>query len=66
MVNKKFDPDEPIEKYGIHNINQRIHLYFGDSYGLSYKKNEPHGLTAEIRIKALPDKLNTMNGGNLS
>lgn len=66
MVNKKFDPDEPIEKYGIHNINQRIHLYFGDSYGLSYKKNEPHGLTAAIRIKALPDKLNTTNGGNLS
>lgn len=51
-VNKQFEPDEPIEKYGIHNINQRIHLYFGEKYGLSYKKNTPNGLTAVIRIKA--------------
>lgn len=52
-VNKQFEPDEPIEKYGVHNINQRIHLYFGEKYGLSYKKNNPTGLTAVIRIKAL-------------
>ncbi len=52
-VNKKFEPDEPIEKYGIHNINQRIHLYFGEEYGLSYRRNTPNGLTAVIRIKAL-------------
>lgn len=64
QVNKKFDPDEPVEKYGIHNINQRIHLYFGNEYGLSYKKNIPHGLTAEVRIKELKygENINT-NGG---
>lgn len=64
QVNKKFDPDEPVEKYGIHNINQRIHLYFGNEYGLSYKKNIPHGLTAEVRIKELKYGENiNMNGG---
>ena len=64
QVNKKFDPDEPVEKYGIHNINQRIHLYFGNEYGLSYKKNIPHGLTAEVRIKELKYGENiTTNGG---
>lgn len=52
-VNKKFEPDEPIEKYGIHNINQRIHLYFGESSGLYYEENKPNGLTAVIRIKSL-------------
>ena len=67
QVNKKFDPDEPVEKYGIHNINQRIRLYFGDKYGITYKENKPHGLTAEIKIKLLTD--NTLspkkNGGKL-
>lgn len=64
QVNKKFDPDEPVEKYGIHNINQRIHLYFGNEYGLSYKKNIPHGLTAEVRIKELKygENINTNRG----
>jgi len=52
-VNKQFEPDEPIEKYGIHNVNQRIHLYFGENYGLSYRENKPNGLTAVIRIKSL-------------
>lgn len=52
-VNKQFEINEPIEKYGIHNINQRIHLHFGDDYGLSYKLNKPNGLTAVVRIKAL-------------
>lgn len=55
QVNQKFDPDEPVEKYGIHNINQRIHIYFGDEYGLTYEKNHPRGLTAEIRIRAIWD-----------
>ncbi len=67
QVNKKFDPDEPVEKYGIHNINQRIHIYFGNEYGLTYKKNKPRGLTAEIRIKALVEEnnINKTNGGKL-
>lgn len=49
-VNKEFDPDEPIEKYGIHNVNQRIKLYYGPEYGLSYRENEKGGLTAIVHI----------------
>ncbi len=53
QVNKEFDPDEPVEKYGIHNVNRRLHIFFGEEYGLSYTENKPHGLIAQIRIKAL-------------
>lgn len=53
FVMQDFDLNEPIEKYGIHNINQRIKLYFGEEYGLHYEKNTPHGLTAVIRIKSM-------------
>lgn len=52
-VNKSFDPSEPIEKYGIHNIAQRIKLYFGEEYGLCYLKNENGGITVRVRIKAV-------------
>lgn len=53
LANQAYDPEEPIEKYGIHNINQRIHLYFGDDCGLFYKQNQPSGLTAVIKIRAV-------------
>ena len=53
FVRQGFDLNEPIEKYGIHNINQRIKLYFGEEYGLSYEKNIPQGLTAVVRIKSM-------------
>ena len=53
FVRQEFDLNEPIEKYGIHNINQRIKLYFGEEYGLSYEKNIPQGLTAIVRIKSM-------------
>lgn len=53
FVRQEFDLNEPIEKYGIHNINQRIKLYFGEEYGLSYEKNIPQGLTAVVRIKSM-------------
>ena len=49
-VKKPFDPDEPIEKYGVYNINQRIKLYFGSQYGLSYSQNDMGGLTATIHL----------------
>lgn len=53
-VEKSFDPDEPIEKYGIYNVNQRIKLYFGSKFGLSYTQNEPCGLAAHIHISTNP------------
>lgn len=49
-VNKSFNFDEQIEQYGIHNVNHRIKLYYGDQYGLSYSYNEEGGLTATVHI----------------
>lgn len=53
QVKRAFDPEEPIEKYGIHNVNQRIQLYFGKDCGLFYQKNKPTGLTAVVKIRAV-------------
>ena len=43
--------NDPIEKYGIHNVNERLRLYFGTNSGLSYDENEWGGLTATIKIE---------------
>lgn len=51
-VNKSFDFNEPIEKYGIHNIAQRIKLYFGNDCGLKYSPNPNGGLNVCITINA--------------
>lgn len=52
-VNKSFDFDEPMEKYGIHNVAQRIKLYFGSECGLHYSPNSDGGLNVCIPIKAV-------------
>ncbi len=36
--------------FGIYNIAQRIHLYYGKNYGLSYTENDMGGITATIRL----------------
>lgn len=63
-VNKSFDLNEPIEKYGIHNISQRIKLYFGEDCGLCYYPNADEGITVRITLTAVKaaDK-NNRNGG---
>ncbi len=38
--------------YGIKNINERLKLFYGDKYGLSYKSEYGRGTTVEIRIPA--------------
>ncbi|MDF2484760.1 MAG: hypothetical protein K0R46_928 [Herbinix sp.] len=38
--------------YGIKNINDRIQLYYGASYGISFKSEYNIGTTVEIRIPA--------------
>lgn len=59
-VNKDFDLSEPIEKYGINNVAQRIRLYFGDDCGLEYMPNKDEGITVKIRIKAIEEnEINT-------
>ena len=51
LLNKEFSPDEPIEKYGIHNVNQRIKLYFGQECGLHYEENEIGGIDVTAKLK---------------
>jgi len=48
---KEIDYNEPIEKYGLSNVNLRIKLYFDENCGLSFKTNEKGGVTALIKIK---------------
>lgn len=45
------DYNEPIEKYGLSNVNLRIKLYFDDTCGLSFSTNENGGVTARIKIR---------------
>ena len=42
------------ESYGIHNVNERLKLYFGAECGLHFSGNDWGGVTATIRIRALP------------
>lgn len=51
LLDKEFSPDEPIEKYGIHNVNQRIKLYFGNECGLHYEENEIGGIDVTATLK---------------
>lgn len=52
-INKKFDENEPIDKYSILNVNQRIRLYFGSDCGLHYESGAEGGFVVTIKIKAI-------------
>lgn len=54
-INKEIDITESISKYGVHNVNQRIHLYFGNEYGLHYETGRLGGFTVTIKIKAIKE-----------
>lgn len=36
--------------YGIRNVNRRIQMHFGESYGLHYAKREPQGIAVTITL----------------
>ncbi|MCR8633124.1 cache domain-containing sensor histidine kinase [Paenibacillus radicis (ex Xue et al. 2023)] len=38
---------------GLHNVNQRVQLYFGDPYGLEFESEQEEGTTAILRIPAI-------------
>jgi Predicted signal transduction protein with a C-terminal ATPase domain len=46
---------DPDRGYGIRNIQQRIRLHFGDSYGLSYEKRDGGGLAAKLELPLRPE-----------
>lgn len=39
--------------YGLHNVNERIKLYFGNEYGISIYSEESKGTKVELKIKAI-------------
>lgn len=47
--------------YGVRNVNRRIELLFGESYGLYYNSNDEGGVTVEILI---PEIFKIENGEN--
>ena len=49
-LNKSIQIPEAQNGYGVRNVNQRIKIYFGEEYGLLYKKNKDQGITVEVRI----------------
>ncbi|MBE5040560.1 sensor histidine kinase [Ructibacterium gallinarum] len=51
LLNKGFIPNEPIEKYGINNVNQRLRLYFSEECGLYYKENDLGGIDVTAKLK---------------
>lgn len=58
---KEIDDNEPIEKYGLSNVNLRIKLYFDESCGLSFRTNEKGGVTAVIKIRRTEHEYKTIN-----
>lgn len=56
IIDKIFSGDLDSKKgsgYGLKNINQRIKLFYGEKYGLSFKSEIGKGTTVEIRIPAV-------------
>ena len=40
--------------YGVKNVNERIQLFYGERFGLSYESTQPGGTTVTVRIPAVP------------
>lgn len=47
---------------GVKNVQERIRLYFGSSYGLHFESEQEEGTTVTIRFPAIP--LDQMDGGD--
>lgn len=60
-ITHELDYNEPIEKYGLTNVNLRIQLYFDKTCGLSFKTNETGGVTATIKIKRKEPEYKTID-----
>ncbi|UKS26466.1 sensor histidine kinase [Paenibacillus sp. HWE-109] len=40
--------------FGLHNVNHRIQLYFGDHYGLQFESEREEGTSVTVRIPDMP------------
>lgn len=41
--------------YGVKNVNERIQLFYGERFGLSYESTQSGGTTVTVRIPAVPN-----------
>ena len=39
--------------YGVKNVNERIQLFYGERFGLSYESTRPGGTKVNVRIPAV-------------
>jgi len=60
-ITKDIDYTEPIEKYGLSNVNLRIKLYFDETCGLSFSTNKEGGVTALIKIRRKQHEYKTID-----
>ena len=51
------DPGSPHSGLGVHNVDERIKLYFGPGYGLVYESAEDRGTLVRIRLPAVEGEL---------
>jgi two-component system sensor histidine kinase YesM len=42
---------------GVHNVDERIKLYFGNSYGLEYESKEDFGTVVRIKLPAMEEEV---------
>ena len=42
--------------YGIHNVQERIRLHYGEAYGASVESRKGEGTTVTVRLPLLDDK----------
>ena len=43
----------PVNGVGVRNVHERIRLYFGEEYGLSFRRNDGPGTTVDVWLPAL-------------
>lgn len=60
-IKEDLNLDEPIEKYGLNNVNQRIKLYFDNSCGLHFETNSEGGVCAVIKVLRRDDDVKAID-----
>ena len=54
---READPSSPHSGLGVRNVDERIKLYFGSGYGLSYESAEDQGTLVRIHLPAVEREL---------
>ncbi|MHB8062526.1 MAG: cache domain-containing sensor histidine kinase [Ruminiclostridium sp.] len=54
-LNSEINNSRPEKSYGIYNVNSRIRLYFGNSYGIKYESTFNFGTTVYVILPIIGD-----------